>query len=103
MTGCEVFGVPNEASISGDARSWLPARAVPAKQSTRRAGCPFASPPPTPNSSLPIMSPRPCLLVAVIALALSPLAFAEVSVKEADGKVRVEIDGQLFTEYNFTG
>ena len=36
-------------------------------------------------------------------LALASAAFAAVELKQEADKVRVEIDGQLFTEYHFTG
>ncbi len=44
----------------------------------------------------------PACLAAVLMLA-TPLARADITVKDADGKVRVEIDGQLFTEYCYSG
>jgi len=42
-------------------------------------------------------------LFALTALALTPLAVAEVTLKEEAGKVTVQFDGKLFTEYHFTG
>ena len=48
---------------------------------------------------LPLRRP----LVALLATALAPLAFAGVELKQDADKVRVEIDGKLFTEYHFTG
>src|SRR5204863_8204648 len=36
-------------------------------------------------------------------LALAPLTFAEVTVKEEGDKVVVNFDGKLFTEYHFKG
>jgi len=43
-----------------------------------------------------------CSFVALLTLSLTPLAFAGVELKQEDDKVRVEIDGKLFTEYHFT-
>lgn len=45
----------------------------------------------------------PILPLVVATSLLSCAAFAGVELKEADGKVRVEIDGKLFTEYVYTG
>lgn len=50
-----------------------------------------------------ILPPLRSSLLALTAFALSPLAFAEVTLKEEADKVTVNIDGQLFTEYHFTG
>ncbi len=50
-----------------------------------------------------MFSPARFSAVALAALLSSPLAFAAVTVKDGDGKVRVEIDGALFTEYHYTG
>ncbi|MGV3534117.1 MAG: PmoA family protein [Chthoniobacteraceae bacterium] len=49
-----------------------------------------------------MFSPRLPLVVAS-SLGLAASSFAAVEVKELDGKVRVEIDGQLFTEYCYKG
>ena len=49
-----------------------------------------------------MLSPR-LPLVAVSSLYLAANTFAAVEVKELDGKVRVEIDGKLFTEYCYKG
>ena len=43
---------------------------------------------------------RVCVVLAVVA-AVAAWAEAGVTVKEADGNVRVEIDGSLFTEYHY--
>ena len=43
------------------------------------------------------------LLLPIISLALAPLGFAAVDVKQEADKVTVKIDGKLFTEYHFTG
>lgn len=43
------------------------------------------------------------LLAPLALLSLSAAAFAAVDVSEKSDRVRVEIDGQLFTEYVFTG
>ena len=40
--------------------------------------------------------------VPLLALLAHPLQAADVSVQPADGKVRVTIDGELFTEYRYT-
>ena len=47
-------------------------------------------------------SPR-ALLPFLLTCALAPFASAEVTVTEKSDHVRVTIDGQLFTEYHFTG
>ena len=49
------------------------------------------------------MLPSSRLLTLVSALALASVASAEVKLTEQPDHVRVEIDGQLFTEYHFTG
>ncbi len=49
-----------------------------------------------------MLSPRLPLFV-VSSLSLVASSFAAVEVKELEGKIRVEIDGQLFTEYCYTG
>ncbi len=49
----------------------------------------------------PFSFPRPLAFLA-FTLGLTPLAFADVDVKKEADKVRVEIDGHLFTEYHFT-
>ncbi len=61
--------------------------------------CLVYSPPHTPP---PVLSPLRVLAFPVLTL-LSAAAFADVEVKEQADRVRVEIDGQLFTEYHFTG
>jgi hypothetical protein len=43
------------------------------------------------------------LISAVALLLLGLLADGAVEVKELPGKVRVEIDGELLTEYHYTG
>ncbi len=49
------------------------------------------------------MSPSLRLLTFASSLALASIASAEVKLTEKPDHVRVEIDGQLFTEYHFTG
>jgi len=49
------------------------------------------------------VSPRPLPLIVLAAVSFSAAAIAAVEVKEEADRVRVEIDGQLFTEYHFTG
>ncbi|MHA3773409.1 DUF6807 domain-containing protein [Verrucomicrobiota bacterium sgz303538] len=49
-----------------------------------------------------MLSPK--LILSGLALGLlGTAAFGAVDIKQQDGKVRVEIDGQLFTEYCYTG
>jgi hypothetical protein len=47
--------------------------------------------------------PLRCSIAFLSAALIAPLASADVAVKQLDGKVRVDIDGQLFTEYCYTG
>lgn len=49
-----------------------------------------------------MLSPKLTLPGLVLAL-LGTAAFGAVDIKEQDGKVRVEINGELFTEYHHTG
>ena len=49
------------------------------------------------------MLPSPRLLALLSALAFTAVARAEIKVIEKPDHIRVEIDGQLFTEYHFTG
>lgn len=49
------------------------------------------------------MIPATRLFAVLSTLALAPLASAEVKLIEKPDHIRVEIDGQLFTEYHFTG
>jgi hypothetical protein len=54
-------------------------------------------------SKLPhVLSPKLTLSGVVVAL-LGTTALGAVDVKEQDGKVRVDINGQLFTEYCYSG
>lgn len=45
---------------------------------------------------------RPLAVFFTFTVTLTSLSFADVDVKKEDDKVRVEIDGHLFTEYHFT-
>lgn len=56
-----------------------------------------------PTNLLTNVTPSARLLSLLAALALAPFARAEVKLIEKPDHIRVEIDGQLFTEYHFTG
>lgn len=43
------------------------------------------------------------ILVCIVAAWWAPVAAAEVTLEPVDGKIRVEIDGKLFTEYCYRG